>query len=47
MQVQSSWFPLMDRNPRTEDFQAATHERYRRAGQVFGLEVKVLTAAPR
>lgn len=56
VQVQSSWFPLIDRNPQTfvpirsarpEDFQAATQKLYRWAGQASGLEVKVLTAPPR
>ncbi|MBI3346627.1 MAG: CocE/NonD family hydrolase [Burkholderiales bacterium] len=51
VQVQSSWFPLMDRNPQTfvpirsarpEDFQAATHKLYRWAGQASGLEVNML-----
>ena len=54
VQVQSSWFPLIDRNPQTfvpirsakpEDFQAATQKLYRWQGQASGLEVKVL--APR
>jgi uncharacterized protein len=53
VQVQSSWFPLIDRNPQTfvpirsakpEDFQAATQKLYRWSGQASGLEVKVLTS---
>ncbi|WP_310346201.1 CocE/NonD family hydrolase [Pelomonas aquatica] len=56
VQVQSSWFPLIDRNPQTfvpirsarpEDFQAATQKLFRWAGQASGLEVKVLAAPPR
>ena len=51
VQVQSSWFPLVDRNPQTfvpirsakpEDFQPATQKLYRWQGQASGLEVKVL-----
>lgn len=51
VQVQSSWFPLIDRNPQTfvpirsaqpEDFQAATQKLYRWQGQASGLEVKVV-----
>jgi putative CocE/NonD family hydrolase len=54
VQVQSSWFPLIDRNPQTfvpirsarpEDFQPATQKLYRWQGQASGLAVKVL--APR
>jgi len=54
VQVQSSWFPLMDRNPQTfvpihsakaEDFQVATQKLYRWQGQASGLELRVL--APR
>ncbi len=56
VQVQSSWFPLIDRNPqrfvpirsaRPEDFQAATQKLYRWQGQPSGLEVKVIEAARR
>lgn len=54
VQLQSSWFPLIDRNPQTfvpirsakpEDFRPATQKLYRWQGQASGLEVKVL--APR
>lgn len=54
VQLQSSWFPLIDRNPQTfvpirsarpEDFQPATQKLYRWQGQASGLEVKVI--APR
>jgi hypothetical protein len=51
VQVQSSWFPLIDRNPQTfmpirsaqpADFQAATQKLYRWQGQASGLELKVV-----
>lgn len=51
VQVQSSWFPLVDRNPQTfvniptakpEDFRAATQRVYRGQGQASGIEVTVL-----
>ncbi|PTT91452.1 X-Pro dipeptidyl-peptidase, partial [Pelomonas sp. HMWF004] len=51
VQVQSSWFPLIDRNPQTfvpirsakpEDFQPATQKLYRWQGQASGLELQVL-----
>ncbi|MFG6461935.1 CocE/NonD family hydrolase [Roseateles sp. DXS20W] len=51
VQLQSSWFPLIDRNPQTfvpirsarpEDFRPATQKLYRWQGQASGLEVKVL-----
>jgi putative CocE/NonD family hydrolase len=51
VQVQSSWFPLIDRNPQTfvpiasakaEDFQAATQKLYRWRGQASGLELRVI-----
>ena len=51
VQLQSSWFPLIDRNPQTfvpirsarpEDFQAATQKLYRWQGQASGLELKVV-----
>jgi putative CocE/NonD family hydrolase len=51
IQVQSSWFPLVDRNPQTfvdipnakpSDFQKATERVYRSAGQASGVEVEVL-----
>ncbi len=52
VQVQGSWFPLVDRNPQTfvpirsarpEDFQAATQRLYRWQGQASGLELKLLS----
>jgi len=52
VQVQSSWFPLIDRNPQTfvpirsarpEDFQPATQKLYRWKEQASGLELKVLS----
>ncbi len=51
VQVQSSWFPLVDRNPQTfvniptakaEDFQKATQRVYRTANTASGLTVQVL-----
>jgi uncharacterized protein len=51
VQVQSSWFPLVDRNPQTfvniptarpEDFQKATHRVYRSAAASSALTVQVL-----
>ena len=54
VQVQASWFPLIDRNPQTfvpirsarpEDFQPATQRLYRAPGQASALELQVL--APR
>jgi len=51
VQVQSSWFPLVDRNPQTyvdiyhcdeEDFKKATHTVYHNAKFPSHLEVKVL-----
>ncbi len=51
VQVQSSWFPLVDRNPQTfvniptarpEDFRKATQRVYRTASDASGLEVGVL-----
>ena len=51
VQVQSSWFPLVDRNPQTfvniptakpEDFQKATHRVYRSANAASALTVQVL-----
>jgi predicted acyl esterase len=51
VQVQSSWFPLVDRNPQTfvnipdakpQDFQKATERVYRGAGQASGIAVQVL-----
>jgi predicted acyl esterase len=52
-QVQSTWFPLVDRNPQTfvniatakrEDFQKATHRVYRNAKAASSLTVLVLPA---
>ena len=51
VQIQSSWFPLVDRNPQTfvnipdakpEDFQKATEHVFHRAGAASGVEVLVL-----
>ena len=51
VQVQSSWFPLVDRNPQTfvniptakaEDFSKATHRLYRTAAAASSLAVRVL-----
>jgi uncharacterized protein len=51
--VQSSWFPLVDRNPQTfvniptakpEDFRKATHRIYRSSNAASGLTVQVLPA---
>jgi uncharacterized protein len=51
VQVQSSWFPLVDRNPQTfvdipnakpEQFVTATESVYRSAGAASGVEVLVL-----
>jgi putative CocE/NonD family hydrolase len=51
VQVQSTWFPLVDRNPQTfvniptakaEDFQKATHRVYRSGNTASGLTVRVL-----
>jgi hypothetical protein len=53
VQVQSSWFPLIDRNPqsfvpihsaRAEDFRVATQRLFRWKGQPSGLEVGVIEA---
>jgi len=53
IQVQSSWFPLVDRNPQTfvdipnakpSDFHKATERVYRSAGEASGVEVEVLPA---
>ena len=52
VQVQSSWFPLVDLNPQTfvripeakvEDFKKATQRIYRSATQASGIDVQVLT----
>ena len=51
VQVQSTWFPLVDRNPQTfenipdakpGDFQKATERIYRRKGEASGITVEVL-----
>jgi predicted acyl esterase len=51
VQVQSSWFPLIDRNPQTftdipfakpEQFVKATESVYRNAGAASGVEVLVV-----
>ena len=51
VQVQSSWFPLVDRNPQTfvnipdakpQDFQKATERVYRGPGEASGIAVQVL-----
>ena len=53
VQVQSSWFPLVDRNPQTfvniptakaEDFRKATQRVYRMGGAASSLTVQVLPA---
>jgi putative CocE/NonD family hydrolase len=56
IQIQSSWFPLVDRNPqkflpniyeaRKEDFIKATQRVYRSAAQPSGIEVLVLPVRP-
>ena len=54
VQVQSSWFPLTDRNPQTfthipnakpEEFRPATQRVYRAAGKESALELQVLDAS--
>ena len=54
VQVQSSWFPLIDRNPqsfvrirsaRPEDFQTATQTVYRGAAQASRIQVLVVDPA--
>jgi putative CocE/NonD family hydrolase len=51
VQVQSSWFPLVDRNPQTfediatakpEDFHKATHRMYRTAGAASSISFQML-----
>ncbi|MCW5552949.1 MAG: CocE/NonD family hydrolase, partial [Verrucomicrobiae bacterium] len=53
VQVQSSWFPLVDRNPQTfvniptasaEDYRKATHRVYRAANATSSLTLPVLPA---
>ena len=55
VQVQSSWFPLVDRNPQTfvniatakpEDFRTATQRVYRGGRAASGLTVRVLPSHP-
>ena len=55
VQLQSSWFPLIDRNPQSfvplrsakaEDFQVATQKLYRWQGQASALEVNVVSPRP-
>ncbi|MBI5381202.1 MAG: CocE/NonD family hydrolase [Opitutae bacterium] len=55
VQVQSSWFPYIDRNPQTfvdianaraEDYQRATHRVYRAANTASALSVSVLAEKP-
>src|SRR5260370_135635 len=52
VQIQSAWFPLVDRNPQTfvnisiakpEDFHKATHRVYRTAKAASSLTVQVLS----
>jgi len=55
VQVQSSWFPFIDRNPQTyvpnifdakeADFVRATHRVYRSAARPSSLQLGVLPAA--
>jgi predicted acyl esterase len=51
VQVQSTWFPVIDRNPQTfvniykatpSDFKKATHRVYRTPTQPSGVKVSVL-----
>jgi predicted acyl esterase len=53
VQVQSTWFPLVDRNPQTfvniptakaQDYQKGTHRIYRGGATASGLTVQVLRA---
>ncbi len=55
VQVQSSWFPLVDRNPQTfvpdiyrakeDDFKTATHRVYHATGQASGIRVQLQRGA--
>ena len=54
VQIQSSWFPLVDRNPQTfveipdakpEDFKKATEQVFHNGGAASGVEVMVATAS--
>ena len=57
VQVQSSWFPLYDRNPQTfvpniffakpEDYKKATERVYHSAGQASYVELPVVSEAPK
>ncbi|MCP4707935.1 MAG: X-Pro dipeptidyl-peptidase, partial [Planctomycetes bacterium] len=51
VQIQSSWFPVIDRNPQKfvdiyhaseEDFQKATHKVYRSGNYASHLKIRVL-----
>jgi predicted acyl esterase len=51
VQVQSSWFPVIDRNPqkfldiyqaKESDFQKATHKVYRSGARLSGVVVNVV-----
>jgi len=51
VQIQSSWFPLVDRNPQTfveipdakpEDFKKATEQVFHNSNEASGVEVMVL-----
>ena len=56
VQVQSTWFPIIDRNPQTftksifdadeKDFVKATHRIHRSARYPSRVEVPVVTARP-
>ena len=56
VQVQSSWFPIIDRNPQTfvpnifeakaADFRAATHRIYRSSGHPSHVAIPVLVKPP-
>ena len=56
VQVQSTWFPLVDRNPQTfvniptakpEDYKKATHRVYRGSNAASALTVQVLPVGGR
>jgi predicted acyl esterase len=56
IQLQSTWFPLMDRNPQVftdinkataTDYRKATHTVFHDAARPSGVEVKVWTGVPR
>lgn len=55
VQIQSSWFPLVDRNPqrfmtihhaKAEDFQKATQRLYRSPGEYSQIQIRVLPNGP-